>query len=349
MVGIALIFTSFTITYRERITELERLNSLGMSKSQRRKMCLMEGLIIATIGIIIGMIIGYIISIFLTGMIQELVNNIGYKMFSEKIYAKFSMYFPIRMILFTILIIYISVSISAILPLRKLDKIDIVSGIKGNVKKKTKSKKVPFIISKLFKQEGELAYKYTKREKIRHGTMVSSITFSVFLFLTINGIVGNFLESTEKLTYDDYKINCSVENVSEVTKYLNEHNLVQDYLTQIQAFQLMPGTETSVFECKIEVPIEKISDVMLKLLNENKQTLDMGFMIGDTATKEYIGGSYYFDVLPYYFDEKTYNEILKRADISELKENECILLNTQKVKNSALGNTFELTKYKNRR
>lgn len=46
IVGIALIVTSFTITYRERIVEIESLTSLGMSKSQRRKMCLKEGTII---------------------------------------------------------------------------------------------------------------------------------------------------------------------------------------------------------------------------------------------------------------------------------------------------------------
>ena len=46
IVGIALIVTSFTITYRERIVEIEALTSLGMSKKQIRKMCLKEGTII---------------------------------------------------------------------------------------------------------------------------------------------------------------------------------------------------------------------------------------------------------------------------------------------------------------
>ena len=49
--GIALIFTAFKITYRERIRDLEMLSSIGMSKSQIRKMCLKEGFIIATVRI----------------------------------------------------------------------------------------------------------------------------------------------------------------------------------------------------------------------------------------------------------------------------------------------------------
>ena len=56
-----------------------------------------------------------------------------------------------------------------------------------------------------------------------------------------------------------------------------------------------------------------------------------------------------FIFLPYYFKEKAYTEILKRAGISELKENECILLNSQQVESSTYGEKFEITKYEIRR
>lgn len=47
--GIAQLFSLFMTTYRERIHELEILSSIGMSQFQKRKMCLKEGAIIATI------------------------------------------------------------------------------------------------------------------------------------------------------------------------------------------------------------------------------------------------------------------------------------------------------------
>lgn len=47
--GIAQLFTAFMITYRERLKELEKLTSIGMSETQQKIMCLKEGTIIATL------------------------------------------------------------------------------------------------------------------------------------------------------------------------------------------------------------------------------------------------------------------------------------------------------------
>ncbi len=349
LAGIVLILTSFTITYRERVTEFERLSSLGMSNRQRRMMCLKEGLIIGTFGIIIGILSGTIMSAFIINMVQKTFDNyIRYSMFTETIHTAFTMYFPLQTMITVGIIIYISVAIATILPLRKLKKIDIVSGIKGNRRKRLKNKKTPFVISKLFKQEGVLAYKYTKREKARHANMVTCITVSVLLFLIINGIVGNFLDNEDKLTYDDYKINCTIDLVDKVTNYLDEHNLARGYFIQTDALYFKEGTKTSYSDFKVEVPKEKISDVMLQLLNENKQSMGVGISFPDLDKMYYSGESYNFTVLPYYFNEKAYNEILERVGLTELKENECILVNKRTVENSAFGDSVELTKYEKR-
>ena len=51
--AIVVIYTTFKMSYGERIRELGILSSLGMNKKQRRNMLLKESFIIGTIGIII--------------------------------------------------------------------------------------------------------------------------------------------------------------------------------------------------------------------------------------------------------------------------------------------------------
>ena len=286
---------------------------------------------------------GTIISIVVINILGTLISNVGEIIFIEKTTAQFTMKFPIYLILLVAAIMYIIVSISVILPLRKIKKLDIISGIKEGNKKKRKYKKVPTIIQKLFKQEGELAYRYTKREKSRHITMVSSITISVVLFLVINGIVINFLENINELKYNDYKITTRTKQDTEkIISTLEENNLVNDYFIQMLAFQ------KDYDHLRVEVPEDKISDAMLEVLKKRKNTTT-ATGIGEGQYLYYSGGTHRYVVLPYYFAEKAYNYILEKAGITELKENECILLNTQQVNKSIYGSTFELTKYKVRR
>lgn len=263
-------------------------------------------------------------------------------MFIEETRAQFTMKFPIYLIILVAAIMYIIVSISVILPLRKIKNLDIIVGIKEGNKKKKKYKKVPLIIQKLFKQEGELAYRYTKREKARHATMVSSITISVVLFLIINGIVINFLENINELKYDDYEITTNKQDTEKIISILEENNLINDYFVQIQAFQ------ADYDHLRAEVPEDKISDAMLEVLKKRKNTTT-ATGIGEGEYLYYSGGIHRYVVLPYYFDEKAYNYILEKAGLTELKEDECILLNAQQVNKSIYGSTFDLTKYEVRR
>lgn len=249
---------------------------------------------------------------------------------------------PIYLIILVAVIMYIIVSISVILPLRKIKGFDIIAGIKQGSKKKRKYKKVPMMIQKIFKQEGELAYRYTKREKARHVTMVSSITISVLLFLIINGIIINFLENINELKYDDYLISANKEDTEKIIEILEEKNLINDYFIQIEAFQ------NDYDYLRAEVPEDKISDEMLEVLKNRKNTTTTS-AIGEAEYLYYSGEVHRYVVLPYYFDEKAYNYILEKAGLTELKENECIILNTQQVNKSVYGSTFNLTKYEVRR
>ena len=352
IVGIAVLVISFAITYRERIKELEMLTSLGMSKSQRRKMCIKEGTIIWIIGVTIGIILGIILSEFVIRILAIIISNAGETLFFNESEVAFEMYLPTKIIAIIAAIMYVIVIISALLPLRKMKKIDIITGVRGINKKKRKTIKVPFIIRKTFKQEGELAYKYTKREKARHTSMVSSIAVSIALFLIVNGIIINFLQYNSKLTYDDYLIEGeSPEKVEQIIDYLEQNGLINGYLAQTEAFQLtinQDSTRSSILDLHINIPIDKLSDEMLEILGKDRSFIMTSTTYGESENSN-PENTQRFIFLPYYYNDEAYNEILKRAGISELKENECILLNTQQIENSAYGESFEITKYKVRR
>ena len=132
---------SFAITYRERIKELEMLTSLGMSKSQRRKMCIKEGTIIWIIGVTIGIILGIILSVFVIRILAIIISNAGETLFFNESEVKFEMYLPTKIIAVIAAIMYAIVIISSLLPLRKMKKIDIITVVKGISKKKYLNKK----------------------------------------------------------------------------------------------------------------------------------------------------------------------------------------------------------------
>ncbi|MCI8397476.1 MAG: ABC transporter permease [Clostridia bacterium] len=294
-------------------------------------------------GILLGILIGFILSVSIIEVIGNIIKYMGEAFIFEKSTVKFTMNFPTYLIGLIASIAYIIVCISILIPLRKIKNGNIINEVKGI--KKSKRKNTPFIIKKLFKQEGELAYQYTKREKARNITIVSSITISVCLFLIISGISVNFLKKAKSITYNDYVIDVPIEKDKEVIEYLKKNNLINGYFEQTKAFQLEKTIKSSYNGVFAKIPRDKISDNMIELIEKNKNSM----LTQDTSKveTEQSNETYEFTILPYYFNEEAYQEILKRVGVNELKENECILLNSQSIENSTYGNSFEITKYTN--
>lgn len=294
-------------------------------------------------GILLGILIGFILSVSIIEVIGNIIEHMGEAFIFEKSTVKFTMNFPTYLIGLIASIAYIIVCISILIPLRKIKNGNIINEVKGI--KKSKRKNTPFIIKKLSKQEGELAYQYTKREKARNITIVSSITISVCLFLIISGISVNFLKKAKSITYNDYVIDVPIEKDKEVIEYLKKNNLINGYFEQTKAFQLEKTIKSSYNGVFAKIPRDKISDNMIELIEKNKNSM----LTQDTSKveTEQSNETYEFTILPYYFNEEAYQEILKRVGVNELKENECILLNSQSIENSTYGNSFEITKYTN--
>ncbi len=346
--SITVIYTTFKITYQERIKEFGVFSSIGMDKKQRSNMLLKEGLIIGTIGIIIGLILGIISSYFIVKLLQILVNNIvnSSTFFEIGSYtlrmktnenAKMFLSIPNGIVVLIVFIIYIITLISAMLPMRKINKISPIEAIRNITKFKIKSKDVksPNAILKCLGQEGELAYKNIRREKTKYRSIVISLTVSIIIFLVSGNFTKNlFADGDNKIKENryEYTIDCSFNEKDEIINFLNKDNLIKDYY--IYSDEIRLGN--------IIIPENKISDAMKEILKGDSRNATLNSKILEDGSLEMVANT--FIVMG-----DAYNEILKRVGISELKEDEIIITNTTVKENSKYGDVIDYTKFKVRR
>ena len=276
-----------------------------------------------------GLISGLIISFVLLFILQKLINILDMcnDFFNYKSIIKMSI--PGFIILLIIIIVYIVVFISTILPLRKVRKINIINAIKNKKQNKVKIQnlKTPKFIYKIFGEEGNLALKNVKFQKSNYKTIVISITTSIILFLTVSGLINNLYKILNKKNYSDYLIKVDYEMANTVINYLEENNLIDDYFIAKDFDNL-----------RLLIPEAKLSN-SIKNMKENKALFFTN--ISD--------GNYETNLLTRVLLSTSYDDILKKAGLDNLKENECILINCKTIENSKYGNTVNLTQYEVRR
>ena len=189
---------------------------------------------------------------------------------------------------------------------------------------------------------GELAFKNIKREKKNYKTIVISITVSIIIFLTTTGFARNLFLETEDLlkTYEDSKFEYKISYVNQdeiegIIEYLNKDNLINDYVIYRTGLQVMKNMPT------ILIPNDKISEQMKKAIKNGVElsiqqyTLEDQSLVLSSDTYNFLGDRY--------------NEILKRAGIESLAEDEVIISNTVNKKYSRYGDKINYTKYEVRR
>jgi len=159
---------------------------------------------------------------------------------------------------------------------------------------------------------------------------------SLILFLSISGLIINIekLRETEgEYLYDDYiidiipksnDISINTQKVDEIIQYLKDNKLVDKCYASIDPFY---GT-------KLELKESQISDVVNKMRND-----------GTMYSSINQNGNLEVGIEQVILLGESYNRILEKAGVTELKENEVIIANsiTEKTK---YGNKIELTNLK---
>lgn len=227
---VIVIYNSFAISVMERKKQFGLNASIGATKKQIRYTVFFEAMIVGIIGIPLGILSSYIG----IGVLLKLVNYLLPNIFSAPLKL---VTYP-TFILIPIIFIIITIFLSSLLPAYFASKISPIEAIRQNDDIKIKSKKIksPKIIRKIFKVEGDLAYKNIKRNKKKYRVTIISLFISIVLFISFSALIKYGIEGsinfTELPSYD-YLVDISAPTkLDVVTNKVNEiisNDKVEDY------------------------------------------------------------------------------------------------------------------------
>ena len=188
---IATIYNSFSIAISERKKQFAILNSIGATKSQIMKFVFLEGFLVSIVGIPIGLLSGTVAIDIVFKVIKTFFKT---SMFGElDLRVVFS---PIVLIIST-LVILLTIFISALIPAINAAKISPLEAIKNSSNLKVGKIKSSKLVKKIFKTEGELAYKNLRRNKGKFRITLFSLVISIVIFISFNGFVDMFIEANQ--------------------------------------------------------------------------------------------------------------------------------------------------------
>ena len=188
---IATIYNSFSIAISERKKQFGILNSIGATKSQVMKLVFLEGFLVSIVGIPIGLLSGTIAIDIVFKVIKTFFKTSAFGELELRV-----VFSPIVLIIST-LVILLTIFISALIPAINAAKISPLEAIKNSSNLKVGKIKSSKLVKKIFKTEGELAYKNLRRNKGKFRITLFSLVISIVIFISFNGFVDMFIEANQ--------------------------------------------------------------------------------------------------------------------------------------------------------
>lgn len=188
---IATIYNSFSIAISERKKQFGILNSIGATKSQIMKLVFLEGFLVSIVGIPIGLLSGTVAIDIVFKVIKTFFKT---SMFGE---LGLRVVFSQTVLILSTLIILLTIFISALIPARNAAKISPLEAIRNSSNLKVGKIKSSKLVKKIFKAEGELAYKNLRRNKGKFRITLFSLVISIVIFISFNGFVDMFIEANQ--------------------------------------------------------------------------------------------------------------------------------------------------------
>ena len=238
---VATVYNSFSISISERKKQFGILNSIGATNSQIMKLVFLEGFIVSIVAIPIGLLSGT--------LAMDIVFKIIQKFYSNSLIGEMNLkvvYNPV-VIIFSIIVVLITIFISVIIPARVASKVSPLDAIKNSSDYKVGKVKDSKLVRLIFKTEGVLAYKNLRRNKKKFRITLFSLVISVVIFIAFSGFMTLFLKAEDirvgQMNYDIYMYgmrNDSIEKTKELANeiekihgvknisFSNTHNLLMD-------------------------------------------------------------------------------------------------------------------------
>ena len=224
--SVFVIRNSFSISVTEKVRELGMLSSIGATAKQIRKSVIFEGFIIALIGIPIGIISGIIAVMVLVEVINVLLMD-EFATLGEK----FTYAIPIIVPILSVILGWITIFFSSLIPAIKASKISPIEAIRSNndIKIKNKKLRTSKLTKKLFGIGGVIASKSLKRSKKKYRTTVISLVVSIVVFISLSAFINYGFKTSEVMfTEMDYNVSVYAEG-NENTDEIVKNSLVKDY------------------------------------------------------------------------------------------------------------------------
>lgn len=196
----AMIYNSFALSVGEQIKYLGMLSSVGATRKQKKKTFYFEGAILGGIGIILGIVLGLLTTFISQSAMNAKIVSImeGY---NDNI--KYSTHISLWVLCLIVILAALTVFVSIISPVQKAARITAIDAIRKTDEIKRKGKiRTPFIITKLFGFEGDIAFKNLMRNGRKSRTIIACICICAVLFLSCNYFCETFKEASNL----DYEI-----------------------------------------------------------------------------------------------------------------------------------------------
>ena len=221
---IATVYNSFSISISERKKQFGILNSIGATNSQIMKLVFLEGFIVSIVAIPIGLLSGT--------LAMDIVFKIIQKFYSNSFIAEMNLrvvYNPV-VIIFSIIVVLITIFISVIIPARVASKVSPLDAIKNSSDYKVGKVKDSKLVRLIFKTEGVLAYKNLRRNKKKFRITLFSLVISVVIFIAFSGFMTLFLKAEDvrvgQMNYDMYLYGNRGDSRKKSKELLNEINKI---------------------------------------------------------------------------------------------------------------------------
>lgn len=231
IVSVFCIRSSFAISTTEKMRMYGMLSSIGTTKRQIKKCVLLEGLMLALVGIPLGILCGFFAVFILIKVVNVLLGSFLFNNINGLVF-KVS-FLPIFLgVVLGIVTIYFSSIKSA----RRASKVSPIQNLRNtnDIKISSKKLKVPRVIDVLFKTGGMLAYKNLKRSKKKYRVTVVSLTISIFVFIAMFYFINEGFEEAGRY-YQDYAYNMEVylsydDKTEDIDNILSINEINKSYL-----------------------------------------------------------------------------------------------------------------------
>ncbi|MCI5736108.1 MAG: FtsX-like permease family protein [Eubacterium sp.] len=190
----AMIYNSFALSVGEQIKYLGMLTSVGATRKQKKKTLYFEGAVLGGIGIILGIALGLLLTFISQSAMNTKIASImeGY---NDSI--KYSTHISWWVLCLIVILAALTVFVSIISPVQKAARITAIDAIRKTDEIKCKGKiRTPFIITKLFGFEGDIAFKNLRRNGRKSRTIIACICICAVLFLSCNYFCETFKDAS---------------------------------------------------------------------------------------------------------------------------------------------------------